>query len=339
VISVPCLTAASRKLELRILFSSACLGDARLWWYDSPVKAPAATYRFGNFTLQTGDRRLSNDGQEIYLRPKTYDALLYLLQRHGHLVTKHELLDTVWTDVEVTENALTRCIKEARAALRDDVQHPEFLRTIPRLGYEFIADVEELNEPKGEEVVEEEFRAVRVVTTGTDSDAEPSDDGAIPRSVVVYTPPAGHRVLRLRSFAVAAVLLLSFAAGAYRLLRSGVATADSPKRLMMGVLRVWSHSVTPPLAFAPRDYVLISDFENQTGDPDFDRCLSIALATSLDQSSVANVYSPARLKETLRRMEKPDVEHIDEALALEIAKREGIKALVVPTISGVGGSY
>ena len=66
----------------------------------------------------------------------------YLIERHGHLVTKDELLDTVWADVEVTENALTSCIKEARFALGDDVQQPVFLRTIPRLGYEFIAKAE-----------------------------------------------------------------------------------------------------------------------------------------------------------------------------------------------------
>jgi len=136
------------------------------------MKNPVATYRFGKFTLQTADRRLSSDGHEVYLRPKTYDTLLYLLERHGHLVGKQELLDTVWADVEVTENALTRCIKEARAALSDEVQHPAFLRTIPRLGYEFIADVERLEEPSNGEVVEEELRAVRVVTTEGEADAE-----------------------------------------------------------------------------------------------------------------------------------------------------------------------
>ena len=102
---------------------------------------------------------------------------------------------------------------------------------------------------------------------------------------------------------------------------------------------LWSHSGTTALAFAPRDYVLISDFENQTGNPVFDLSLNTALATSLEQSSHANVYPRARLKETLGRMEKPSIEHIDEALALEIAEREGIKAVVVPSIVGVGERY
>jgi DNA-binding winged helix-turn-helix (wHTH) protein len=129
------------------------------------MKDPLATYHFGRFTLETRDRRLSGEGHEIYLRPKTYDTLLHLLERQGHLVTKNELLDAVWADVEVTENALTRCVKEVRAALGDNVESPQFVRTIPRLGYEFIADVERSGEPNSGEDVEEESHAVPVVRT------------------------------------------------------------------------------------------------------------------------------------------------------------------------------
>jgi tetratricopeptide (TPR) repeat protein/DNA-binding winged helix-turn-helix (wHTH) protein len=300
------------------------------------MKNPAATYHFGKFILQTADHRLSSDGREIYLRPKTYCALLYLLEHHGHLVTKQALLDAVWTDVEVTENALTHCINEARVALGDDVHHPEFLRTIPRLGYEFVADVETSSEPEDGEVVEEEFRAVHLVTTEEDTDREPSAEATV---VVVSTPPAiRRRVLSLRNVAVAAVVLLGLSA-AYRLSGSHTTPQVYGRRATVAVLSWFGYNPTPAAALTSRDYVLISDFENQTGDPVFDRSLAAALATSLDQSSAANVYSPTRVKEALKRMLKPNVEHIDEALALEIAEREGIKVVVLPTISGVGQSY
>jgi TolB-like protein/DNA-binding winged helix-turn-helix (wHTH) protein len=153
------------------------------------MQQPAATYCFGKFTLETRDRRLSSAGHEIYLRPKTYDTLLYLLERQGHLVTKNELLDAVWADVEVTENALTRCIKEARAALGDEVQSPRFLRTIPRLGYEFIADVERLGEPPVEEVVEEELQAIRLVTTEEESNGHPSESVVPSTSTAIPSLP------------------------------------------------------------------------------------------------------------------------------------------------------
>lgn len=143
------------------------------------MKASAATYCFGRFTLRTGDHCLLSGGQEIYLRPKTYETLLYLLRHQGRLVTKNELLDAVWADVEVTENVLSQCIMEARAALGDEAQNPQFLKTLPRLGYEFIAEVERFGEiAGGEEVVEEELRAVSVVTTEEVVDPDRSEPEA-----------------------------------------------------------------------------------------------------------------------------------------------------------------
>ena len=305
------------------------------------METSAPTYRFGKFTLNACDHRLWSDGQEIYLRPKTYDTLVYLLEHQVRLVTRNELLDAVWSDVEVTENVLSHCVQEVRAALDDDVQNPRFLKTLPRLGYEFIAHVQGSPRPADEEVLEEELRALRVITTEEDSNDAPSYGGAAPGSAVVSTPslPTVRRAPNLRSVATAAALLLSLSAVSYLLLRSRGIVGNSSNQVIRGVLGLWSHNAIPALTFAPRDYVLISDFENDTGDPIFDRSLTTALASSLDQSSVANVYSPARVRETLKRMEKPNVEHVDEALALEIAEREGIKAIVVPTISGVGESY
>ncbi len=298
----------------------------------------ATTYRFGKFTLQREDHRLCGEGREIYLRPKTFDTLLYLLDHHGHLVTKHELLDAVWSDVEVTENTLTHCINEARAALEDSVQHPVFLRTVPRLGYEFVADVETASEPVLGEVIEEEFQAMRLVTTEEDT----SDDliAPAPASIVSAQPFAvGRPLLCARNGVIAAILLLGLSTGAYRIRSARSNPQSSSGWRMAAVLSWFGRTPNPAPALTPRDYVLITDFENQTGDPVFDRSLTTALAMSLDQSTVANVYSKTRVQETLRRMLKPNVEPMDETLALEIAEREGIKVVVVPTISGVGQSY
>jgi serine/threonine protein kinase/tetratricopeptide (TPR) repeat protein len=96
---------------------------------------------------------------------------------------------------------------------------------------------------------------------------------------------------------------------------------------------------TPVMAFAARDFVLISDFENQTGDPVFDKSLTTAFTTSLGQSSYANIYSRMRITDVLKRMKKPGVDRIDEQLAQEIAVREGLKVIVLPSISGVGENY
>jgi TolB-like protein/DNA-binding winged helix-turn-helix (wHTH) protein/tetratricopeptide (TPR) repeat protein len=129
------------------------------------MKASAKSYRFASFTLNAGNHCLLSEDREIYLRPKTYDILVYLLRHQGQLVTKAELLDAVWGDVEVTENVLSQCIKEVRSALGDDVQSPHFLKTLPRLGYEFIAEVEGFEGPGSGNTIQEELQAVRVVTT------------------------------------------------------------------------------------------------------------------------------------------------------------------------------
>lgn len=108
-------------------------------------------YQFAGFILDVNERRLERDGQEIYLQPKTFDTLQYLVERHGSLVKKNEMMDTLWADSFVTDNALTRCIKEVREALADDAYEPRFIKTIPRVGFKFIADVDAIAslEPRG----------------------------------------------------------------------------------------------------------------------------------------------------------------------------------------------
>lgn len=122
------------------------------------------SYRFADFTLEESEHCLLQGDQEIYLRPKSFEVLLYLVQRHGHLVTKDELLDHVWRDTVVTETAMTHCIEEVRKALGDQVHRPRYLKTIPRLGYKFIAPVTKISSTK-EEIVEEEITAVKVLVT------------------------------------------------------------------------------------------------------------------------------------------------------------------------------
>ena len=264
------------------------------------MKDPAATYRFGKFTLQTGDRRLSADGQEIYLRPKTYDTLLYLLQRQGHLVTKHELLDAVWADVEVTENALTRCIKEARAALEDDVQNPGFVRTIPRLGYEFIADAETLNQPAEEESVEEEFRAVRVVATEEDGDGRPMEavgpekSGAFPGRVSFRLPaPSKKRTVAvgLGTFvlvAIAVSLAINFSGLRDRLLRR----ASSPHIGSLAVLPLQNLTGDPS-----QDYFADGMTEELITNLGKIAALRVISRTSVTQYKKANKSLPQIAKE------------------------------------------
>jgi tetratricopeptide (TPR) repeat protein/tRNA A-37 threonylcarbamoyl transferase component Bud32 len=91
--------------------------------------------------------------------------------------------------------------------------------------------------------------------------------------------------------------------------------------------------------FVERDWVVIADFYNATGEALLDRTLDVALAVSLDQSQYVNVVPRRRAEVALARMKKKSVDHIYEETAREIALREGVRIVVVPTITGVGDKY
>lgn len=101
----------------------------------------------------------------------------------------------------------------------------------------------------------------------------------------------------------------------------------------------WLVGARPVLSFAPRDWLLITDFDNQTNDPLFDRSLLTALTVSLEQSPHANVVPRARIADTLHRMGKTGDERITEDLARDISEREAIRAILSCSIVKVGQQY
>ena len=105
------------------------------------------------------------------------------------------------------------------------------------------------------------------------------------------------------------------------------------------VLLWWAFGARPALSFAPRDFVVIADFDNQTGDPLFDRSLLTALSVSIEQSAHVNIVPAAHIAQSLRRMGKKPGERIDETTGRQICLRESVPALLVPSIARVGQQY
>lgn len=99
-------------------------------------------YEFGPFCLRPEDRLLLREGEPVKLPPKAYDTLLFLVQRSGSLVEKGELMDVVWPDIAVEEGNLNLAVSQIRKALQDQVSKPQYIETVPKFGYRFIADVE-----------------------------------------------------------------------------------------------------------------------------------------------------------------------------------------------------
>lgn len=104
----------------------------------------ADRYLIGESTLDVSLGRLCRNGTEVPLRPKSFALLQYLVTHAGCLVTKDELLSEIWPDVIVTEDSLTRCVSEARAALGDADQ--KMIKTVSRRGYAFTGPVTKLED-------------------------------------------------------------------------------------------------------------------------------------------------------------------------------------------------
>jgi eukaryotic-like serine/threonine-protein kinase len=99
-------------------------------------------YRFGPFQLDVRERRLSRGSEVIPLRLKVFDTLRVLVENAGRLVTKQELLDSVWPDAAVEENNLNHNVSVLRKALGEKATGQQYIETVPRVGYRFVAPVE-----------------------------------------------------------------------------------------------------------------------------------------------------------------------------------------------------
>src|SRR2546425_5986964 len=97
-------------------------------------------HRFDGFTLDVDRGCLLRGAQEIKLRPKPFEALKYLVENAGRLISKAELIEKIWPDTAVTDDSLVQCLIEVRRALGDDAQ--EIIKTVPRRGYIFEKPVE-----------------------------------------------------------------------------------------------------------------------------------------------------------------------------------------------------
>jgi Tol biopolymer transport system component/DNA-binding winged helix-turn-helix (wHTH) protein len=102
-------------------------------------------HRFGDFTIDTEQKVLMRGGTAIPLAPKVFETLLALVENHGRIVLKEDLMKRLWPDTFVEESNLTFNIQQLRKCLGDNARTPVFIETIPRRGYRFIADVEPLS--------------------------------------------------------------------------------------------------------------------------------------------------------------------------------------------------
>jgi DNA-binding winged helix-turn-helix (wHTH) protein/Tol biopolymer transport system component len=102
-------------------------------------------YQFGPFRFRTPERVLLRESQPIALTPKAADLLLVLLEGAGRLISKEDLIKQLWPDTFVTDGNLTFHIHLVRHALGETSERPEYIATVPKRGYRFIAPTIEVH--------------------------------------------------------------------------------------------------------------------------------------------------------------------------------------------------
>src|SRR6267142_5205426 len=95
-------------------------------------------YRFAEFTVSPSRRTLTRAGREVPLIPRYFDLLVLLIDRRREAVHRQDILESVWSDVVVSDGALSQAVRTLRRALGDTAREPLFIRTMSRHGYRFV---------------------------------------------------------------------------------------------------------------------------------------------------------------------------------------------------------
>jgi TolB-like protein/DNA-binding winged helix-turn-helix (wHTH) protein/Flp pilus assembly protein TadD len=99
---------------------------------------------FKAFRLDMANHILWRDGDRVPIAPKSFDVLAYLVEHAGSVVTQDEILEALWPETYVNPEVLRKYILEIRRALGDRAENPEFIETLPKRGYRFVAPVEDV---------------------------------------------------------------------------------------------------------------------------------------------------------------------------------------------------
>jgi DNA-binding winged helix-turn-helix (wHTH) protein/Tol biopolymer transport system component len=208
-------------------------------------------FRFGDIEVKEREFLLIKSGKAAHVEPTAFRVLLLLLRSPGRLVTKDEILSTVWTDAAVSDNSLTRSIATLRRLLGDDKREPRYIATVHTVGYRFLCDVQVIadvagvateNDPEGAVDSDHTAGAVQkedgrtITAESSQSPSEQPISSGLPHELTISglpvpelpvlsslppsSPPLSPFSKLLRhSVPIAAIVLIALAAGAIWLSR------------------------------------------------------------------------------------------------------------------------
>jgi DNA-binding winged helix-turn-helix (wHTH) protein/tetratricopeptide (TPR) repeat protein len=153
-------------------------------------------YRFGDCTIDASARELRNGGVLATLSPKVFDVLVYLVEHRERAVGRDELIAAVWGKLEVTDTLLGQTVLKARRAVGDSGNGQNLIRTVPRFGYRWVADI----------VIDDGVRAAPSRSHDASPAIEDAHDHATLPEPLVSSAPTTRPESHFRHLGVAATL-------------------------------------------------------------------------------------------------------------------------------------
>jgi len=270
---------------------------------------PKILYEFGPFRLDPERQQLVCEGQPIAITPKAFETLLILVRNSREVVSKEDLMTTLWPDAFVEEANLSQNIFMLRKALGDTPEDRRYIVTLPGRGYRFASEVRTITRDGGDLVIGSRTRSELVVER---TDSSPEASVATMPELSVGT----HRRFNWK-------YLVSFGA-AIAVLYIGTGIFLRSRR---------------PAALGAKDSVLLADFTNTTGDPVFDDTLREGFSVQLEQSPFLSIVSDQQIEHSLQMMgQKPDAK-LTPKIAQELCQRVGSAAVIEGSIAQIGAPY
>src|SRR5262249_32259414 len=178
-------------------------------------------YEFGPFRLDSNRHRLFCGDEVVALSPKAIQTLILLVENRGKLLERETLMDALWPHVIVEDANLTVAVSQLRKTLNQNGEKGEFIETIPRVGYRFVADISEvIKEPAP--LISEGRKPLQPIAGEAEANGTTTAPSELQPKISLLPEQRRPRRMQLRLIvALALCLIIAVAAVAYRLVRSG----------------------------------------------------------------------------------------------------------------------
>jgi eukaryotic-like serine/threonine-protein kinase len=266
-------------------------------------------YRFGEFMLDPRRRTLSRAGSSVSLTPKAFDVLLFLVQNPNRLVTKEELLQSVWGDAFVEEGNLTQYISHLRKALGNNAEDTRLIVTIARKGYQFTEDVTASE-------TQEAAKQPSVHSTAPGTSVADARLVELPAGEQVAGPAPLSSRLHLREWLATVALIV-----------------------VIGAAFWFYSSYKRRVTLSPPDTVVLADVTNETGDSVFDDALNATLRYGLDQTPYLDILGTDKVLGALAQLNLPATAKLTPDVARQVCLRTNSKLVISQSIGDAGNGY